>query len=367
MNVTVQQKPRMQFWDVAKGITILLVIMGHLHETNEVVKDVIYTFHMPFFFIANAFFIKHYDIKTHAKKSAKSMLVPYMVVCVLEALCYALRGNTDVYWSYDIVKVSAEVISGTDMTPLGIFLDKLVDLFVGISFTSTRFKAFESVWIVWFVICLFVAKIIYVFLMKILQGFSKWTSLSVMLGLSFVGMYIGREIAFLPWSLDVSLTCLPFLWVGEQLRKSDVLEKENTKWWFLLSLVLWIGLSALGMGGELALRIYPGTFLWILTAVFGSFVIIGVARILTERKWLINDILAWCGEHSMVILGIHCIEHRFFDWNAYVYERLPVDLHWSILFLMHATAIVCSAWVVVECRRKVSAYLEKSTQSLDAI
>lgn len=353
MNTAVQKKNRMQYWDVAKGITILLVIMGHLPETSEVVKDMIYSFHMPFFFLANAYFIKHYDVKTHIKKSAKSLLLPYAVVCVLEAVCYALRGNTDVYWSYDIVKVSGEVVSGADMTPLGIFLDKLADLFVGISFTSSRFKAFESVWIIWFVICLFASKMIYVFLMKILQRCSKWISLCVMLCLSLLGMYIGQKQAFLPWSLDISLACLPFMWVGEQLRISDVLEKEKTKRWFGMSLVLWVGLTILGNIGELALRIYPGGLLWILTAISGSFVVIGVAQVLTKKTLLIKGFLAWCGENSIVILGIHCLEHRFFDWNAYIFDKIPVELHWSVIFMIHAAAIVGSAWIVVKCKNKI--------------
>ena len=349
---------RMQYWDVAKGIVILLVILGHLPQTPAQLTQAIYTFHMPFFFIANAFFIKHYDIKTHAKKSFKSLLVPYMIVCVLEAICYALRGNTDVYYTYEILRVNGDVISGLDMTFGHIFLDKIADMFAGISFTSSRFKAFESVWIVWFLAVLFVAKMLYVGIMKMVST-RRYISLGLMLVLAFIGMRIGQDFAFLPWSIDVALVCLPFMWVGDYLGKGRVLEHKNARSMYMLCLVAWLVLSSMGYRGELALRIYPGELIWMINAVLGTVVMIGLAKGLSHKQNGIADFFAWCGKNSIVILGIHCLEHRFFDWNAWVYNRLPMNLHWGVLFFIHVAAIVGSAWVVVECKRRVRLLVEK--------
>ena len=372
---------RMQYWDVAKGITILLVIMGHLPQTPAWLTQAIYTFHMPFFFIANAFFIKHYDVKIHAKKNFKSLLVPYMVVCVLEAICYALRGNTDVYYTYDILRVNGEVISGQDMSFGRIFLDKIADMFAGISFTSSSFKAFESVWIVWFLAVLFVSKMLYVSMMQtISKGCTKVmvktmgkeaydkkqsqviyaaVSFIIMFVLAFVGMRIGQNIAFLPWSVDVALACLPFMWMGDYLGKKKVFEHKKANLLYVVSFILWIVLTGLGYRGELALRIYIGDFVWMINAVFGSIVMVGLAKLLSHKQNLIADFFAWCGKNSIVILGIHCLEHRFFDWNRFVYDWIAVELHWFVLYFIHAIAIVCSAWIVVECKRRVGILIEK--------
>ena len=364
---------RMQYWDIAKGIAILLVILGHLPQTPTQITQAVYTFHMPFFFVANAFFIKHYDIKLHAKKSFKSLLVPYMTVCVLEAICYALRGNTDVYYTYDILHLNGDVISGTDMTFMEVFWDKIADMFAGISFTSSRFKMFESVWIVWFLAVLFVAKMMYVGLMKVISyGCGRYlggrsslsmdeqkrsyivnaTSLGIMLILAVFGMQIGQDFAFLPWSVDVAMACLPFMWIGDYLGKNRVLEHKNAKWIYGSCFVAWVVLSSMGYRGELALRIYPGGLVWMINAMLGSVVMIGVSKYLSRGKNIIADFFAWCGKNSIVILGIHCLEHRFFDWNAYLYQRLPIDLHWGVMYVIHVAAIVCSAWIVVECKRR---------------
>ncbi len=52
----VVENERILYWDIAKGITILLVVLGHLNSVNPYVKGIIFTYHMPFFFIANAYF-----------------------------------------------------------------------------------------------------------------------------------------------------------------------------------------------------------------------------------------------------------------------------------------------------------------------
>ena len=42
--------------DIAKGIGILLVVYGHLHNP---INTFIYAFHMPLFFFLSGFFIKN--------------------------------------------------------------------------------------------------------------------------------------------------------------------------------------------------------------------------------------------------------------------------------------------------------------------
>ncbi|MBQ7276495.1 MAG: hypothetical protein IJS58_04510 [Bacilli bacterium] len=44
--------------DIAEGIGILLMILGHVHISELVINHLIYAFHMPLFFIISGFFIK---------------------------------------------------------------------------------------------------------------------------------------------------------------------------------------------------------------------------------------------------------------------------------------------------------------------
>ena len=48
MNKT-KNPDRLKYWDIAKGITILLVVLGHAENVNPFIRVAIFSYHMPFF------------------------------------------------------------------------------------------------------------------------------------------------------------------------------------------------------------------------------------------------------------------------------------------------------------------------------
>lgn len=65
--------------DIAKGIGIVLVVMGHAC-CPKIPHGIIYSFHMPLFFFLSGFFISRQcknDFYTYLKKNIKSLLLPY--------------------------------------------------------------------------------------------------------------------------------------------------------------------------------------------------------------------------------------------------------------------------------------------------
>ena len=59
---------RIDFIDIAKGIGMFLVIVGHV-ETYDFINRMIYSFHMPLFFVLSGFFLKpdHFGKKSIIK------------------------------------------------------------------------------------------------------------------------------------------------------------------------------------------------------------------------------------------------------------------------------------------------------------
>ena len=78
---------RIEWVDVAKGIGIFLVVLGH---TSAQLRNLIYGFHMPlFFFLSGVVFNKEkYSIKGFVKSRFNSLILPYIFFYVL----------TYVYW-----------------------------------------------------------------------------------------------------------------------------------------------------------------------------------------------------------------------------------------------------------------------------
>ena len=50
-------KKRMDYIDIAKGIGIILVILGHRNISTDI-KQFIYTFYMPLFFMLSGYLFK---------------------------------------------------------------------------------------------------------------------------------------------------------------------------------------------------------------------------------------------------------------------------------------------------------------------
>lgn len=74
---------RLTYLDLAKGIGIILVVLGHLEYISEDIRGFIYAFHMPLFFVISGILMAlknetDYDYKILFKKKALALLVPYM-------------------------------------------------------------------------------------------------------------------------------------------------------------------------------------------------------------------------------------------------------------------------------------------------
>lgn len=79
--------------DVAKGVGILLVVLGHTCLSEN---HLIYAFHMPlFFFLAGVCFNaeRHRDVWAFARLRARQLLLPTLVVVAVCCLCHALVGK----------------------------------------------------------------------------------------------------------------------------------------------------------------------------------------------------------------------------------------------------------------------------------
>ena len=107
------QETRNEIVDIAKGIAIYLVVVGHLQFSSYNASTVlIASCHMPvFFFLSGIFFRKSYDKYTATQfiyNKIKTLLVPYIVwsavAFVVNAVLMMKRGQTDelLIEAYDI-------------------------------------------------------------------------------------------------------------------------------------------------------------------------------------------------------------------------------------------------------------------------
>lgn len=89
-------------YDLMKGVALILMMLCHLAYTDGPVKQIIYSFHMPLFFILAGVFAKDIatipSFKLYTIKNAKRLLSPYVVTMLM--LC--TWGGIQAYAKHDI-------------------------------------------------------------------------------------------------------------------------------------------------------------------------------------------------------------------------------------------------------------------------
>ena len=87
------QTNRIVEYDIAKGVCILLMVIGHSGLTG-VGHNLIYAFHMPFFFFISGVTTDYSkDFWPFVKRRFKSLLVPFMCYYVIHLPCYTIIND----------------------------------------------------------------------------------------------------------------------------------------------------------------------------------------------------------------------------------------------------------------------------------
>ena len=328
----INRNKRIAWIDICKGITIILMVIGHIGSVPWPVRTIIFSFHMPLFIIINGLLIHNYDIKNTFSRSAKSLVIPYVVVCLL-------AGFIRTFIAYD-TSLAGEA-----------FFASLDDMLVGMSKTSTWYTKYGSVWVIWFVPCLFVGRNLYVLIRHVFRNQHRAVQDLVLLFLALCGYFIGTRVAFLPWSLDVAMYSLVFFMAGDYLRLHPIKKEAVVT---VLALVVWIALLYKHVQIELAVRQYPYVFLGAVCAVAGSIVIMQVSKEIAKIPF-ISSTFSWLGKNSLVILGVHCLELRFFKWENWVYSPFGINPTFLTETVLHLVFII----VVTGCFISIRGWLRE--------
>lgn len=287
-----QAAARLGYIDIAKGIAILAVIVGHFYAPPNLAGRVIYSFHMPLFFIVSGYFVKDYRIKKNLIRSCKGLLIPY--VCGM-----------------GIIMV-IDCVTADGSQKLASAIQVLVDMVGGMCKESAVFPVFRDVDMLWFLPSLFACRMLYVFAMNVTEK-SKYSSsirIIVITVLAFVGLASPiLTYEYFPWGIEISLVSLLFLFCGNMLHKYQVFSDKHR---FLIAgacLILWIILLCFGFYIELAAHYWPGFFLSVIEGMIASFVVICGSQLL-DRVKVLNTILRWIGKNSLIVLLVHAVDNH---------------------------------------------------------
>lgn len=289
--------------DIARGIGIILVVLGHnwtvLQERGELFR-VIYSFHLPLFFFLSGLFLKDgAGLGNFARSRADALLKPYFAVLLLLGLAEMLAPHAVPVANTTPLAYFSGVLYGTAPTIAWTPLWFLPHLFLASVLAmallhATRSRPKRTPWL-WLIACTLLAAGI--------GAISWFWEIDSSNALRFMGQ---DSLPGLPWSLDLLFISTPFILFGFLLSKPVAAMRFHLLG-FLASSLAFAALHS--YGGEtmdLNLRVYGNPFIATLQAALGIYLVLNASSLL-QRYAVLRRPLAYIGSASLFILLLHYV------------------------------------------------------------
>lgn len=310
-------KKREKWCDIAKGIVIILMIIGHMpNYIPSFVRELIYSFHMPFFFIISGYWFKKekYSLKDYTIEKIKHLLVPYLIFSIVFLIISLMFSN---YSNNDIE----------------MWLENIFIWGNGIS-------------ILWFFMALFGVEIIYYCISKYLSYYSR---IMIIIFSSLIGMLLYNYDIVLPLKLDTIFTSLIFLEIGQMLNKN--LKIISGKGKIIENCIIFMFAFIIGYMlnkkiWELGGNICPNLFIGLITATLGTILVIMLSiRLERYKKMKLFEII---GKNSLIIYPLSkfvpdIIEEMQLKFNISIISNALIEkiLIYIISFMIIALIVFC--------------------------
>ena len=306
--------------DIAKGIAIFLVIIGHQYDLPEI-SHFIYSFHMPLFFILGGYFFHKKKIKTDVLSNVRRLIFPYFFVGIVYLMWYFVFGLK--YHSMDIPQRAVKAL----------FFGS------GAYHGNVIWSQFPTIGMIWFLLALYWCKITYNIIVNCVPTYKFLISLSI----SIIAVLIDNYVINIPLSILPGLSAVIFYAIGDMFNEyKEGIIKHNI---ILLStgMVCWI--FALMYSSTSMVNCQYGFYpLDIVAGCMGTYVLYYFSSLIARKKNIITSFFMWSGINSMTILCAHFLEQSTFVWqHLHIPEKwyiiLPIKFVYVIMFIAVAYKI----------------------------
>lgn len=190
-----QSNNRIRWIDVAKALTILLVVFGHT-VSGDIPRKIVYSFHVAAFFFLSGMLCKAEDTGKQIKKDIVRILIPYYIFGIVSIVIFAVLGK----FAAGKLNIAADASFGRNLLELLIACPK-----------GNRMKFNMPLW---FLPCLFVTKLLYYKLYDLCKGKSSLVLLSGLV-VAAAGFIYTRFVGIsLPFNLNVAFKMVLFFAAG---------------------------------------------------------------------------------------------------------------------------------------------------------
>ena len=350
-------------FSLIKGFAICIIVFGHISQYFEIgrltwfypvfaVLNYLKTSFIPLFFIISGYGFKKGLPKAILKKSAKSLIIPYLLVMAVFCMLFPLSTY---FRTFDI-KYSLH-------TMLQVFLGFLL----GIPAAGKVLFGFKlsNCAIVWFLLALFWAQNI---LNSILKRKRIIEQIALVVGCAALG--------YILCIYDMDFYCIPqgliattYCYIGYVLKKTKLIERGLPYRWMYFA---WVILSAIyARWGYFDLCYGDFAFFPIdyVGVIFLALLVLGVGLYVGRFEWKILELFKDAGTYSYWVLCLHSIEQKCLPWELFINMTREYPNEGFILALIIKVVIISCGCMIIKriikftYRKKIRNYVRQKLYS----
>lgn len=297
------------------GGAILLVIIGHSGCPNSV-YNLIYSFHMPLFFVISGYLFNFEKWSTLGYRALiqnrfVSYIKPYIILSgVNYAICLA----------EELIK------NGITLETISLMKRWLF----GIMYVYPSVDYMPNCTPLWFLVALFLASVLLFPLLKIKN---MYTQIVMAAFVAFIDACIYYYCDFqLPWCLGAVLIGICCMYFGYQIRNTEILPCKLT----ICLPLIGIGLMSAYINGKVGIganNLGHNPMLFWLSALSLSFVCIAIV----SRTKMKTNLFSWFGKNTILFMGFN---YFFNDFSQTIWIRIPFINQFQYTWYMKSIACV---------------------------
>jgi polysaccharide biosynthesis protein PslL len=269
--------------DVARGIAIILVVIGHNRAVSSAwpaLVSAIFLFHVPLFFLLSGRVLRPEHPMRAAPRLAVRLLLPFALAALLVGAAKCLtRGEP-----------AAETL-------------------LGILWATGQTLPWSHLW---FLPTLFLALLATHTVATMTKSAGRWAALIALAAMvsAALPMASSFELAGFPapvgwpWSLDLLAPCLLFVWLGQLLRGSPAARSAASHPLALAGAAAVFAALVSVAAVDLNLRVFTPFAAALAVALAGCLLTLRMSRLLAHLA-LVARPLALVGRHTLVIFILH--------------------------------------------------------------
>ncbi len=295
--MTDKDKGRKTWIDIAKAIGIIIVIINHVELSLGPITFLGGMFFVPVFFMTAGYTYRFHEEGTYGnfvRQKIKRLLIPYFLYNLFYEVLYLVKiflfsGSMQVY------KCSL----------FGFLYGRYC--FYPIDSTSNFYFMTILNSPTWFLTCLFLLYLLYEAIVRITKN--NLLKIGIFVTVSFFVSVLLHYFSpvLLPWSVDITLFSMVLFYMGDLMKRKDVLSYLIKKPYYIgAALIIFVWTAYYNGSVNISLSVFgKSVILYLLTAVLGSvlclLISIGIMRISKPAE----RVLSYIGRETLTILCMH--------------------------------------------------------------